>query len=195
MCVAICVCWLPDVLDCPHRNLLCEFPVSHCADGSPPTSPLLQPVRPPSKPFVSSSKPLLSPISTTLSMCPATHSYNFLTYPSLDLLPTALSPRTQTTLDLELVVCGHNSSLVISCEPQGPGTRPCQLWKGLTAAMWTDPGPALSSFWAEVDASPAQLLQLWQTGRHLVAAAVHPGALVRFLQDTPDSRSQSRVEN
>lgn len=60
--------------------------------------------------------------------------------------------------------------------------------------MWTDPGPALGS-WAEVDTSPAQLLQFWQTGRHLVAAVVHPGALVHFLQDIPDSRGQSRVKN
>lgn len=72
---------------------------------------------------------------------------------------------------------------------------PASCGKDSQPAMWTDPGPALGSFWAEVDASPAQLLQRWQTGRDLVAEAVHPGAPVHFLQDTPDSRGQARVRN
>ena len=61
---------------------------------------------------------------------------------SLDLLPTELCPRILTTLDLELVVCGHSSSPVVSHEPQGPGIWPCQLWKGLAACYVDRPRPS-----------------------------------------------------
>lgn len=52
--------------------------------------------------------------------------------------------------------------------------------------MWTDSDPAPGSFRAQVDASPTQPLQPWQTGGCLVAAAVYPGALAHFLWDIPE---------
>lgn len=102
---AVAACWLPQALHCLHRNLLYKFPASLCR-YCPLTSTVLRPGPSPSSIPTAPAIPNLEPDSPQVLNCPV------LKLPDLRLSqsPTARSLRTLTTLDPDLIICGHSSS-------------------------------------------------------------------------------------